>query len=133
MTRINSDIDPKMLKRLHLIAEVREMPMVPAALKRSLRTKSIKDIKKSIPKVFTLNKGHVTFFYDKMLFLQTRFSKLCDEMENRGYHPDRSRIESFQNFDDIWNNHWTSTENDDSIVIDRINLRISEKPHLYLE
>ena len=29
MTRINSDLDPKRLKRMHLVAELREITMVP--------------------------------------------------------------------------------------------------------
>ena len=54
MTRINSDIDPKLLTRVHLVAELREITMVPAALRRSLRTKSPDDIIKSIPLKFLI-------------------------------------------------------------------------------
>ena len=131
MTRINSDINPKMLKRLHLIAELREITMVPAALRRSLKTNTTENIKKRIPNKFTLNKGHVTFFYDKMQFLQNRFEKLCVEMENRGYSVDRNRSQAFDDFEDVWCNDWKSTKEDDNIVIERINFRISQKPHLY--
>ena len=131
MTRINSNLDPKVLKRAHLVAELREITMVPAALRRSLRTIPPQTILKSIPKNFTLNKGHVKFFYDKLGFLKFRFQRLCTEMTNRGYRPDWSRIEAFDGFDEVWYNDWTSTPDDDAIVIDRINLRISQKPHLY--
>ena len=34
MTRINSDLDPTELKRMHLLAEIREITMVPASLRR---------------------------------------------------------------------------------------------------
>lgn len=131
MTRINSDLDPKMLKRMHLIAELREITMVPASLRRSLKTKSPKEVLRSIPKNFTLNAGHVKFFYNKMAFLQRRFDKLADEMERRGYTPDRSRKVAFDNFDNIWYGEWQSTPADDAVVTERINLRISQKPHLY--
>ena len=131
MTRINSDLDPKLLKRAHLVAELREITMVPAALRRSTRTKTIQDILQSIPIKFTLNTGHVKFFYNKLGFLQTRFNKLADEMERRGYNPDRSRIEAFDGFDSVWLGHWTATKDDNDLVMDRINLRISQKPHLY--
>ena len=70
MTRINSNLDPSKLKRMHLIAELREITMVPAALRRSLRTRSVNDILTNIPKKFTLNRGHVTFFYNKLNFLK---------------------------------------------------------------
>jgi deoxyribonuclease (pyrimidine dimer) len=133
MTRINSDLDPKLLKRMHLVAELREITMVPASLRRSLRTIQSATILTRIPKKFTLNKGHVSYFYDKLRFLQKRFNKLADEMERRGYNPDRSRIKAFDGFDDMWYNDWISTAEDDAIVTERINFRISQKPHLYIE
>lgn len=131
MTRINSDLDPTTLKRMHLIAELREITMVPAALRRSLRTRMPADIINGIPKKFTLNKGHVTFFYDKIAFLHRRFDRLALEMERRGYTPDWSRNEAFNGFDSTWYGDWESTPADDAIVTDRINFRISQKPHLY--
>lgn len=131
MTRINSDIDPRTLKRMHLVAELREITMVPAALRRSLRTKSVASILKSIPNKFTLNAGHVTFFYDKQAFLHRRFTRLATEMERRGYRPDWQRAQAFYGLDSVWMNDWASTPVDDTIVIDRINLRIAQKPHLY--
>jgi deoxyribonuclease (pyrimidine dimer) len=116
---------------MHLVAELREITMVPAALRRSLRTIQPQTIKQSIPKQFTLNAGHVKFFYDKLGFLQKRFNRLADEMVRRGYSPDRSRIKAFDGFDRMWYNDWDSTDTDDKIVVERINFRISQKPHLY--
>jgi deoxyribonuclease (pyrimidine dimer) len=131
MTRINSNLDPTQLKRMHLVAELREITMVPAALRRSLRTRMPEDIVKGIPQKFTLNKGHVSFFYDKQKFLIYRFRQLADEMERRGYSPDRTREYSFYGLDPMWYGDWKSTIEDDAIVIERINYRISQKPHLY--
>lgn len=131
MTRINSNLDPKLLHRMHLIAELREITMVPAALRRSLRTRRPDDIINGIPKKFTLNAGHVKFFYNKLAFLGRRFMLLADEMERRGYTPDRSRSIAFNEFHPIWYGEWESTPDDDAIVIERINFRISQKPHLY--
>jgi deoxyribonuclease (pyrimidine dimer) len=131
MTRINSNIPPSELTRVHLVAELREITMVPASLKRSLRTKTPKDVLTGIPKKFTLNGGHVKFFHNKLGFLQKRFHALADEMVRRGYNPDRSRVIAFAGFGEEWMNDWQSTKVDDDIVRDRIALRISEKPHLY--
>lgn len=131
MTRINSNIEPKELKRMHLLAELREITMVPAALRRSLRTQSIEKVKSKIPKQFSLNAGHVTFFYDKLTFLQNRFDALADEMERRGYTPDRTRRIAFDGFDNCWYNDWQATDSDTAIVQERIAFRISQKPHLY--
>jgi deoxyribonuclease (pyrimidine dimer) len=131
VTRINADLDPKVLKRMHLLAELREITMVPASLRRSLRTKNPAAVMAAVPKHFTLNKGHVSFFYNKLRFLQNRFDKLVAEMQARGYAPDVSRKTAFDGFDNMWYGNWTSTPADDAIVIERINFRISQKPHLY--
>ena len=132
MTRINSNLDPKTLKRMHLIAEYREITMVPAALRRSLRTKSKQEILASIPPKFTLNAGHVKFFYNKQGFLIKRFNALVAEMQRRGYKYDLSRADAFLGFDNEFNLNWHSTPEDDAIVQERIALRISQKPHLYI-
>lgn len=131
MTRVNADIPPKELHRRHLIAEYREITMVPAALTRSLRTRSADTILREIPKQFTLNKGHVKFFFDKMAFLERRFLALCDEMESRGYKCDRARGKAFYFIQEQWNRDWVAREEDNNLVRERIALRISQKPHLY--
>lgn len=131
MTRVNADLDPRTLKRLHLLAELREITMVPAALRRSLRTIEPNDIKKNIPKKFVLSTGHVRFFYDKLTFLINRFFKLIEEMERRGFNPDHDRIIAFAGFDDMWYNDWIPTDEDNKLIIARINERIAQKPHLY--
>lgn len=116
---------------MHLLAELREITMVPASLRRSLRTKNPAAVLAAVPKQFTLNKGHVSFFYNKLRFLQNRFDKLVAEMQARGYTPDVSRKTAFDGFDNMWYGDWASTPADDAIVIERINFRISQKPHLY--
>ena len=131
MTRINSNLDPALLKRAHLVAELREITMVPAALRRSLKTKSVSSVQASIPENFTLDKGHVTFFYNKLGFLKKRFTKLAVEMWARGYNADHLRIRSFDGFDDMWYGEWESSDADDALVMERINFRIAQKPHLY--
>jgi deoxyribonuclease (pyrimidine dimer) len=63
MTRINI-IPVEELMDQHLIAEYREITMAPVILARTLSSKTGLDYKK-ISKSYTLNKGHVYFFYDK--------------------------------------------------------------------
>ena len=60
MTRINI-IPVSELYDQHLIAEYREITMVPAALNRTLKSKIGLD-KNKISQQYTLNKGHVYFF-----------------------------------------------------------------------
>lgn len=64
MTRINL-VPPSELTDQHLFAEFREIKMVPKALARSLKGRRPRGVLEAIPKEFTLNTGHVMFFYDK--------------------------------------------------------------------
>jgi deoxyribonuclease (pyrimidine dimer) len=96
-----------------------------------LLTKPKDSVLANIPQAFTLNKGHVRFFYNKQKFLLNRFYKLCAEMQKRGYKHTISRGEAFKGFDEEFNQNWQSCPQDDVIVQERIALRISQKPHLY--
>lgn len=131
MTRINAGISPKELKRAHLLAEWREITMVPAALKRSLRTQSLEKVLSKIPKTFTLNSGHVTFFYDKMDYLKNRMIEISEEMKRRGWSVDLERLSCFEGLDKKFYNDWQETSEARKLVQERIAKRISEKPHLY--
>lgn len=131
MTRINSNLDPKLLLDRHLIAEYRELPMVYAALRRSLKSKSTTDVLRTIPKNFTLNTGHVTFFYNKLKFLADRYQRLIDEMHSRGYSPDIERTFELSEFPEVFHGDYVMTDTDREVIIERILLRFSEKPTIY--
>ena len=68
MTRINSAINVKNLTDEHLLAEHREITRVPFVLRNAIRTGSVNNI----PEKFTLGKGHVLFFIDKIKFIRHR-------------------------------------------------------------
>lgn len=80
MTRINAGIPPKQLSRQHLIAEHREIVRIPNTIR--LGKARVEDI----PEQFTLGKGHVKFFYDKLKFLHIRYEALYKECIARGYN-----------------------------------------------
>ncbi|MCD6010631.1 MAG: Pyrimidine dimer glycosylase [Flavipsychrobacter sp.] len=80
MTRINAGIPPKKLSRQHLIAEHREIVRIPNAIK------SGKAKVADIPDKFTLGKGHVKFFYNKLKYLHCRYEELYAECTSRGYN-----------------------------------------------
>lgn len=133
MTRINL-IPVTDLADQHLFAEWREIKMVPAALRRSLKTRAIGDILRGIPTQYTLNKGHVTFFYNKMLFLYARYAVLTDELLNRGYkltEHDKEYI-FFRDIPDKFRQiQWSPNPQEIEVSVSRILLRISEKPNWY--
>jgi len=130
VTRINI-IEPSELTDQHLIAEYREITMVPGSLKRTLVSKSGYQEKK-VPNKFTLNSGHVYFFYNKGKYLDNRYKELITEMKNRGFNPDSNRlfpVDIFKN-NGLYND-WMPTIEDQKIIRHRIKERISAKPDWY--
>lgn len=128
MTRINT-LDPDELYDQHLVAEYRELFMVGSSLQRSLKSPNWDP--KNIPKQFTLNKGHVSFFYDKGEYLHKRYLALIDEMKARGMNPDPARTFKREQWPDELYNDWIPDETDKNVIRSRINERIEEKPNWY--
>ena len=130
MTRINI-VPVEELMDQHLIAEYREITMVPAALNRTLNSKKGLDHKK-ISKIYTLNKGHVYFFYDKGLYLSKRYYALIDEMKKRGFSPDTNRkfpVDIFKN-NGLYND-WEPSPNEYIIIRKRIMEKNKMNPEWY--
>lgn len=128
MTRINT-IPVEELHDQHLVAEYRELPMVGSALQRSL--KSPKWNVKSIPTKFTLNTGHVKFFYDKGQFLYNRYQELIAEMHRRGMNPDPSRVFKREQWPDELFNDWSPDDTARAIIRERIQEKLEQKPGWY--
>ena len=80
MTRINAFIPVVELSDKHLLAEHREIKRIPNTIK------SGKAVIKDIPSRFTLGKGHVKFFYKKLLWLHNRYNEIYQECKNRGFN-----------------------------------------------
>jgi len=125
MTRINV-IPPEDLSSPHLVAEYRELPRTFAlAYQASLRG----DLwSPKTPKDYTLGKGHVLFFYDKLLYLSKRHQLLVKEMLRRKYKPNftedlflvwKSKIPA-----EYWGNY-RPTKKAIAINLDRINKRLA--------
>lgn len=130
MTRINL-VEPSELSDQHLVAEYREIFMVGSALVRSLRSKNWNKTRQTLPTTFTLNGGHVKFFYDKGKYIHNRYDQLVSEMKRRGMNPDPERkFKTYQWPSDLYND-WQPTDKDLELVRERINERISAKPQWY--
>ena len=130
MTRINL-VEPSELTDQHLIAEYREIFMVGGSLKRTLVSKSGYQ-ESRVSKRYTLNRGHVYFFYNKGKYLHNRYHELIDEMKRRGFQPDKSRVfptDVFKN-NGLYND-WTPTIEDYKIIRERIQQKIDMKPNWY--
>ena len=128
MTRINI-INPSELTDQHLVAEYRELFMVGSSLQRSLKSPNW-DVNR-IPTKFTLNTGHVMFFYDKGKYLHKRYRQLREEMKVRGMKPDDTRVFKREQWPNELYNDWIPTIEDQKIIRDRIEEKIAEKPDWY--
>ena len=80
MTRINAGILPSELCNKHLLAEHREIKRIPNIIK------SGKTDLADIPKEFTLGRGHVKFFYNKLLYLKKRYIEIYNELHYRDFN-----------------------------------------------
>ena len=130
MTRVNI-IPVEELHDQHLIAEYRELTMVPAALNRTLKSKKGLD-KTKIPENYTLNQGHVYFFYNKGKYLDKRYNQIVKEMQNRGFSPDLKRKFPKNIFieNDLYKD-WMPNPEDLKIIRERIKNKINQKPNWY--
>ena len=130
MTRINL-VNPGELSNQHLVAEYREIFMVGSSLQRSMKSKSWNKTINNIPKDFTLNKGHVTFFYNKGEYLEKRYQKLVSEMKKRGMNPDSDRKFKKNQWPKKLYNDWRPKQKDYEIIRKRIDEKVSLKPDWY--
>lgn len=118
MTRINVGIPSKQLTSKHLIAEHRELKRIPNAVVKGRCNL------KNIPSEFSLGKGHVSFFYNKLSYLRERYRDLYKECINRGFN--------VQNYEASWEdvppelmNGYVPTEKDVRIITERIAERLA--------
>jgi hypothetical protein len=123
MTRINCGIEPQELNKQHLFAEYREMKRIPNCI---IKGRFNMD---NIPEVFTLGKGHVKFFYNKLLYLRNRNLLLYDEcIEKKINITDYRPIydEAIAKFPHLANDY-IPTDRDRNIVRERIKERLDAK------
>ena len=132
MTRVNL-VPVGELANQHLFAEFRELKMLPKALARSLKTQTAEKIFKKIPKEYTLNAGHVLFFYDKGSYLRRRYEQIKEELIVRGYnfnHESKFDPDDVM-FDPMWNGDYEPDERAFAIIRERIAEKIAQKPNFY--
>lgn len=122
MTRINL-VNPQELTTKHLVAEYREITRLPQNLQTSLNRKTKPFSFSEIPQEYTLGKGHVKHFYNKMLFLRKRFELLVEEMLRRGYNPTYRDSSIFANCPPEFYNDYLPDEKALEINRQRINER----------
>lgn len=116
MTRINIGIDPQRLTNKHLLAEHREIKRIPNTIRTG------KAVIKDIPQSFTLGKGHVKFFYNKLGYLLARYKDIRSECIKRNFN--------ITDYESAWHGipkdlmqNYTPTQADIEIITQRLNDR----------
>ena len=125
MTRINV-VPVTELTDQHLMAEYRELPMIMGSAKRSNPAKYVPTTQ------YTLNKGHVLFFFNKKQYLLDRWFDLIGELRARGYNIDpAARHVSFDVLDKFKQTTWEPDSHALKVNRLRIAERIASKPTWY--
>lgn len=133
LTRINVT-DPKTLHRVHLIAEIRELPRVMTLARKSTQNFHNRyqwALKKHPPAQYVLGTGHVNFFVDKIAFLNERYKALCNEWRGRGYNINQiSEEDLLRNIDKSFMGNYTPTQDAIQLNMQRINQRLRESENV---
>lgn len=112
----------------HLMAEFREIKMLPKALIRSLSSKKGLDISR-ISKTYTLNTGHGYFFYNKLEFVYARFENITYELLARDFKINEIDILELQRID--LRGSWSPSKSEMITSLERIEQKIMMKPEWY--
>jgi len=115
MARINVGVNPRFLADQHLVAESVEITMITGQLEKYNWS-----FKAAIPRLFPMGKGHMTFFKNKLLYLQKRINAVNSEMRRRGFNPGTSLDEAIAKAPSSLCRDWTPTK----LIRDRIESRL---------
>jgi len=121
MVRINL-INPHYLTDQHLIAEYDEILMLFGHVRKY-------PLLKNMPQTYVLGVGHITFFKNKLLYLQKRHELIKVEMRKRGFRA--SKKISLAQFERVLCNNWEPSAKDISVIKRRLKQRIMLKPTFY--
>lgn len=121
MVRVNL-IHPKKLADQHLIAEYNEILMLLGYVSKYPE-------KKAIPSEYTLGKGHIRFFKDKLVYLVDRHELIKQEMHKRNFITTKQI--DIRKFPINLRNPWKPKEKDIIIIKQRITEKLLKKPSWY--
>lgn len=121
MVRINL-INPKNLADQHLIAEYNEILMLLGHINKYPKIKNQ-------PKEYCLEKGHISFFKDKINYLKDRHEIIKKEMTKRGFNI--SKTINLKKYPKEYRKNWKPTKKDKDIIKKRLISKINLKPEYY--
>lgn len=121
MVRVNL-INPELLADQHLVAEYNEMLMLVSYIRRYPELDSI-------PAGYTLGKGHMRFFKDKVLYLKKRHELIKAEMRGRGFATNKSIV--LKGFPRQMLNDYKPSKAEKDIIKKRLIEKLRLKPDYY--
>ena len=121
MVRINL-INPKRLADQHLIAEYNEILMLLGHVKKYPKLNVV-------PPKYTLGKGHIIFFKNKLEYLKKRHELIKVEMGYRGFKA--SKFINLNKFNKKLVNDWKPSKEDIKIIKKRLISKLTLKPDFY--
>lgn len=120
MTRINT-IKPCKLTDQHLLAEHRELPRIfGQAYDAYMAGRKVQASSR-----YTLGKGHVVFFYDKLEWLATRHRALTLECVSRGFKVQQEPIVPPAEIQSV---EWEPTAADMEVNLERLRAKLAAPP-----
>lgn len=128
MTRINI-IDPELLLDQHLMAEYRELPRMFTFIEQHY-----KGVPMDRSDTYTLNRGHMKFFYDKLEYLKKRQLALFKELLLRDYgvvFDINAFLTRYDALPSILKNDYSPTITEQLVNVERIVERFNAKPEYY--
>lgn len=129
MTRINL-VHVKELADQHLMAEYRELPRVFGAVRKHVQDgKRVSDFK--INRTYILGTGHVTFFYNKLLYLQKRHIDIVNECLRRGMKIQNTDINDLSGIPTAFCNDYNPLPHEIDVSRSRLIEKIQMKPTWY--
>lgn len=124
MTRINC-IDVSELCNKHLLAEYRELPRIFSWLEKVIE----KGKDPNVPEKYCLGKGHVSFFADKLIYLNNRHIDLVKECLKRNINitfTEKLSSKYLFNIPNKYWNDWIPTQEAMDLNRQRINERLED-------
>lgn len=129
MTRINL-VHVQELADQHLMAEYRELPRVFGAVRKHAQDgKRVHDFK--ISSTYILGTGHVTFFYDKLLYLQKRHIDIVNECLRRGINIQNIETNDISDIPAEFCNDYTPTAQEINTSRSRLIEKLMMRPNWY--
>ena len=121
MVRVNL-INPKNLSDQHLIAEYNEILMLLGYVRKHPRLDEV-------PKKYSLGKGHILFFKNKLRYLKKRHEQIKKEMKKRGFKA--AKTVSISKFSKELQKDWRPSQKDKEIIKIRLIERVKLKPEFH--